>query len=330
MISLRYVEGDGKVVDITHVTGSYSRSDNVDSLGMEFSFSLVSNPLDENYKNYAIPIGTKVIFSNNGVNLFTGIVVKYSRNGLTSYNYTCFDYGFYLNKSEAFIQFNNVSVSTALERLCKENEIPVGSIADISTSVKKLYNGDKLSDIIKDLLKKATDEKGTKYRLEMRENKLYIEPYEKLVINARYKPARNIADFDVTKMVGSFSSEYSMEDMKTRVMVVSSSEKNAQVFGNVQDSNNIERYGLLTKVEKIENKKKSQAVNIAQKKLKELNKIKESFKVTVFGDDTVRAGRILVFNQEDINLKGNYLVKNCTHTYNGRMHLMELDLKLEE
>ena len=78
----------------------------------------------------------------------------------------------------------------------------------------------------------------------------------------------------------------------------------------------------------MDDKNNSQAANIAKVKLKELNKVKRSFKITLFGDDKVRAGRMLVFNQPEINLVGAFLVKNCTHKYNGRSHVMELDLEV--
>ena len=57
---------------------------------------------------------------------------------------------------------------------------------------------DKISDIIKDLLKMATEQTGNKYRLEVRENLLVIDDYEDLVIQAEYKSARNIESFDVS------------------------------------------------------------------------------------------------------------------------------------
>ncbi len=327
MIKLLYIyENTSK--DITAVTSNYVRSDNIDSLAMQLSFDLLNNPLDANYNSNRLEIGGKVIMSNNGKTVFTGVIMAQDHNRFTQLSYKCYDYAYYLNKSEAIIQFNSISVSEALKRLCSENNIPVGSITSISTQISKIYNGVKISDIIKDLLKLATDELGVKYRLEVRDNKLYIEKYEDLVIEATYKPAANIAEFDVTKVIGSFNSSYTAEDMATRVMIVSSSEKNQQILATAEDSNNISKFGLLTKVEKIEDKKTSQAANIAKTKLADLNKVKKDFKVTLYGDDDVRSGRMLVFNQPDIDLVGTFLVKNCTHKYNGRSHTMELDLEV--
>ena len=327
MITLR-ANINGVWVDITAVSGNYTRSDNVDSLGMSFNFNLLNNPLDKKFNRYEIPIGSKVVLSNNGANIFSGIIVSYDRNSFYTYSYKAYDYGFYLNKSEAMIQFNNISVSDAITRLCKENDIPVGSVTSITTNVSKIYNGDKISDIIKDLLKLGSDELGTKYRLEVRDNKLYIDKYEDLVITAYYKPARNVGGFNPANYPGSFNSVYSIEDMATRVLIVSSSEKNSTIRATAEDSGNIAKYGLLTKVETLDDKNKSQAMNIAKTKLKELNKVKRSFKITLYGDDKVRSGRMLVFNQPDINLVGAFLVINCTHNYNGRSHTMDLDLEV--
>ncbi len=328
MIKLVYLYKDNPAKDITAVTGNYSRSDNIDSLSEELSFDLLNNPIDKNFNTNRLEIGGKVVLSNNGKTIFSGVIMSQNHNRFSQLSYKAYDYAYYLNKSEAVIQFNKVSVKSAITRLCEENQIPVGSITDISTQVSKIYNGTKISDIIKDLLKLATNELGEKYRLEVRENKLYIDKYEDLIITAKYKPAASVPEFDVTKVIGSFNSSYSAEEMATRVLVVSSSEKKQQIFATAEDSENIKTFGLLTKVEKVEDKKKSQAAEIAKNKLAELNKVKKDFRVTLFGDDTVRSGRMLVFNQPEIDLVGAFLVKNCTHKYNGRSHTMDLELEV--
>lgn len=328
MIKIMYIDKNGAAKDITPVTANYIRTDNIESLGMQLSFDLLNNPLDANFNRNRLEIGGKIIMSNNGKTVFTGVIMAQDHNHFTQLSYKCYDYAYYLNKSEAIIQFNKISISGAITRLCNENNIPVGSVTDIPTEISKIYNGTKISDIIKDLLKLATAELGIKYRLEVRENKLYIEKYEDLIISATYKPAPNIREFDVTKVIGSFNCSYTAEEMATRVIIVSSSEKNRQIIATAEDGGNIKTFGLLTKVEKIEDKKTSQAAAIAKKKLADLNKVKKDFKVTLFGDDNVRSGRMLVFNQPDIDLVGAFLVKNCTHKYNGRSHTMELDLEV--
>ena len=45
----------------------------------------------------------------------------------------------------------------------------------------------------------------------------------------------------------------------------------------------------------------------------------------LLGDDAVRSGRILEFNEEEIS--GRYKVINCTHTYGNNNHYMDLTLE---
>jgi hypothetical protein len=319
---------DSKEHDITCCTGNYKRSDNVDSLGQEMTFDLVDNPLDANMKQLAPPIGAKILVSNNNTTIFQGIVISYDRNSLMNYGFKCYDYAYYLNKTEAVIQFNDNTVTEAIQKLCSQQNIPVGNICSIPTKVTKIFNGNKVSDIIKELLKMGADETGKKYRLEVDNGKLIIEERNKLVIEAEYKPTPK-EKFNPCEFVGGFSSSYSVNEMCNRVVIVSSQEKNTQVYAEATDNKSIDTYGQITHYEKIDDKKSAEARNIASKKLKELNKVNRTFKVTMFGDDKVRSGRCLKFNQPDINLVGTYLVKNCTHTYNGRNHFMECELDME-
>ena len=70
---------------------------------------------------------------------------------------------FYLNKSEIEIQFNGVSGLEAIKKVCSENSVPLGNVADIKTTIKKIYQGETVSDVIKDIIKQATEETGYKY-----------------------------------------------------------------------------------------------------------------------------------------------------------------------
>lgn len=321
---------DGVPKDITAHTSNYKRSDNVDSLGQEFTFDLLNNPIDKNHTGYALEMGAKIVVSHNGTTIFSGVIISYSRNTLTKYSYKAYDYAYYLNKSEAVIQFNDVSVETAITQLCSQEGIPLTIDCELPTKISKIYNGEVISRILDDLLKLASDETGLKYRKEFSNGALYINKRTNLVIEAYYKPAPKVDGFNPADLVGSFNSSYSVENMCNRIVIISSSEKNKQVYSEVSDDNNIQKYGQLTHYEKIDDKDTSKAGNIAQKKLKELNKITRSFSVTLFGDDRVRSGRCLVFNQPDINLVGTFLVKNCTHNYNGRTHTMDLELDMDK
>lgn len=321
--------------EITAYTSNYRLSDNTDTLGQEFTFDLVSNPIDVNMANLQLAVGGKIIFSNDKSNnnrtsfndsnngqelqpIFIGIILDCKKSGINKYSYTAFDYAFYLNKSETSIQYNDIDGTTAIRQVCTANNVPLASVPIINTKIKKVYEGTPVSDVIKDILKQATEETGNKYRIEVRNNQLYVEDYKDLVL-----------DVAITGIVGDYSYTESIQDMKNRVLIISSSEKNVQVLANIEDSESIKRFGVLQKVQKVEDKEKAKALQVAKKYLDDLNKIKQSFSVKVLGDDSVRSGRILKFNQPIIGMVGDFLIKNCSHDY-GQNHTMNLELIKQE
>lgn len=320
MITLTAYLPDGTTKDLTANTGNYSLSDHIDQLSAELKFNLTANPLDANFKDLWVPVGTKISFTHDKINLFQGIITKYDRNSLANFAYTANDYAYYLNKSEIIIQFNNVTTTQAIEQLCSENGIAIGSICDIPTIVNKIYNGSKISDVIKDLLKMAEADQKVHYYMEMREGKLWILKYSDLYIQPTDTLVKNI--------ISEFSSSYSMEDMTNKVVVISSKEKNTQIQATAEDTDSQQIYGTVQKVEKVDDKKVSQAQSIADGILSDKGKIKKSFSVTELGDDTVRAGRLLKFNYPEINLEGVFLVKASTHNYAGLKHTMRLELEV--
>lgn len=112
------------------------------------------------------------------------------------------------------------------------------------------------------------------------------------------------------------------------VVITSSNENSARIIAQVNDLTNISKYGLLQDIYNIDNKDISQARNIAKNKLAELNKIIEDNSVELLGNDDVRSGRILEFNEPITGLIGRYLVKECIHTYNNSIHKMQLQLEV--
>ncbi len=186
--------------------------------------------------------------------LFQGTIQKASRNGLSSYQYDVFDNAWYLNKQEARIQFSGVDVKTAIETLCKQESIPCEVACDIPTKVTKIYNGDTISKIIDDLLKQATAETGKRYRREYNNSKLYINAFDNLKMIWESEP-----------LVSDFSQEFNCDGMANKVVILSGNEKNTTVVATKQDDESIKKYGLYVHYEKIDDKKKAQADNIATK-----------------------------------------------------------------
>ena len=308
--------------DNTKRAGNFTRSDNVDGLAMSFTFDIAFNAGDKYWPKMEIVTGDKVIFINDaGKAVFSGIITDMNQNERYVKSFAAYDYGWYLNKNEVLVQFCAMAASDAIAKLCNDYGIPIGAICGIPTKISKIYNGDTLSDCIKDIIKQSETDQGKSYRLEVRENKLYVEPYSDLVIKASFKPASNIAAFDPANYPADEMESESIADMANTIKLVSASEKSVQILGAAQDPASVAKYGMLQKVEQAEKKDSAQAGNLAKNLLLELNKVTKTKTVKLLGDDAVRSGRIL-------NYQGAaYLVTNCTHNYSGTVHTMDLTLE---
>lgn len=294
--------------DITSTVGSLTRSDSIDSLGERLDFTYVGDK---------IPMGSRVAVYD-GELLYYGTVVQGSRSGAKEYNYSCYDDTYMLNKNQAFIQFNNISVKAAIAKLCDQYSIPVTINCELATMVDKIYDGQVISDIIKELLKTVTDETGEKFRMEYNQGNLLIDKYSNLVVFPYYRNGSTMVD--ATKVIGSLSAKESIENLCNKIVILSGTERNMHEEATVQDDASIDQYGQYTHYEKIDDKDIAQARNIADQKLKELNKIETEMSVTLLGDNQVRSGRCIYIENE------LYLVKSCKHTYNANTHEMELEL----
>lgn len=325
--TLTLVKDNGSTRDITRLSGNLSWRDSIDTLGMELNVDIARNVEDRYMRGLDIvEIGDKIILKNNSDEIFRGIIVDLSTEKYKK-AITAFDYAFYLNQSKTIVQFNKVRVDNAIKQLCSKFNVPIGNITDIPASITKIYKDSTIADIIRDILKQATDALGIKYRLEMRAGKLYIEKYTDLIIKPRFKPAPNIAPFNPLKAIGSISKTESIADMRNSILISSSDEKSSRVIATAKDDKNIAKFGLLQDVESVDDKNIAQAKVIAQNKLKELNKVNEDISIKLLGDDKVRAGRILEINNDMFKLKGQYLVKDCTHMYQKRVHTMDLTIE---
>lgn len=311
---------DGLPYIISAFCGNMTLSDDIKSLGRQLSFDYLNNKvLDNNTVWIDLKLGDTIYMYDDDELIFVGTIQKATRNGLSTYQYDVFDNAIYLNHQEARIQFNDVSVKQAIETLCKQEYIPCDVACDITTKVTKIYNGDTISKIIDDLLKLATDETGKRYRREYTNSKLYINTFDNLSMEWESEP-----------LVSNFSQEFDCAEIANKVVVLSGNEKSTQVVATKQDDESIKKYGLYVKYVKVDDKKKAQADNIAEKTLKNSANPKKSIKATLLGDNYVRAGRILKFNQPNIGMIGKYLVTDCSHSYDQANHTMDVTLILNE
>ena len=308
------------VTRITPLVGSISRRSNINELGEQLHFDICYNN-NRYFPLNPIDLG-HIIVLRNTEELFRGIVITENLDGNNTINYDCFDYAFYLNKSKGIYQFNGTRAKEAVESILNDFDIPIGKIEPLGIVVKKIYTGEVISDIIKDILDLAAKETGVKFRMEMRQGKIYIEKQQDQLIQATFRLAENLAEHDVTTAISSLSRQRSIDNMRNSIKITSTD----NIVAEVKDNNLIKQYGLLQEVSKIDGKDIAQAKNIAQNMLKDLGKIIEDNSIEVPGDDRVRAGRLIEIQETTTGMSGKYLVNEVTHNIKNGIHLMSLGL----
>nr|DAD95057.1 MAG TPA: 43 kDa tail protein [Siphoviridae sp. ctVqj4] len=312
-----------EIYDISDYAGSITWNDSIDTLGMQLSFS-IGISMDRYQPALNIDPGDIVIFRNK-VEIFRGIIVS-KDIGRTENSFTAYDFCFYLNKSKVIKQYHKINAAVAIEQLCTELNIKVGSIAPMRCLITHIYYESTAAEIMDDILEQENQETGKQYLKEMRGDSFYIFERTSKPIIATFKPAFNIAEFNIGIAIGNPTRNLSIEEMKNSILIVSGNEKSVRILASAKDEEGISRYGLLQEIEKVDEKDKNKVRYIAQNKLSELNQVSETVSVELLGNDEVRAGRVLTLSEKMTGIEGSYLVKACNHTLSNGVHTMSVEL----
>ncbi|MGL5709597.1 MAG: XkdQ/YqbQ family protein [Cetobacterium sp.] len=307
-------------LDITKISGNINLTTSVDTLGASFDFTVARNISDPNFAvTESIKNGDIIKFQNIDTveNIFTGIIVDCTTNKFTK-DIKCLDFYFYLNNNKVIKQFNALNASAAIENLLKDIGASTGDIENIATSITKIYRNNTVAEIIEDILKIANEETGKKYHLVIEDTTFNLVLYKKIKAEV------------VDNVFGMPTLNESITNMKNSVLVVSNDQEETAIYAKAKDEEGIKKYGMLQEIIEVDPDKDdiSKVRNIANTKLKELNKVTQKVSISAFGNDELKAGRILEIDLKDFGVKGEFLIKSCTHTFQKGKHICNMELEV--
>lgn len=306
-------------MDITHVAGNIILSSSVDTLGSSLNFEVARNYGNTDYFiSETIQVGDIVKFINGAKEIFTGVIVEIETSKFKR-SVKCLDFYFYLNKNKIIKQFIEINASAAIKQLLVELGIETGEFESIPTLITKIYKKNTVAEIIKDILEKVNNERGEKYILEINGLKFNLIKYKKIEAKLEYN------------FLGNTTLNESIIDMKNSIIVTSNEQEDEEILESARDEENIKKYGLLQEVIEVDPDADDTAKvkNVAEKKLKELNRVFTRASIKVYGNDELKAGRILEVKNDEYKLRGKYLIKSCSHTYQ-KEHLTDLELEVAD
>ena len=315
-----------KEIDVTNYIRDLTWRDSIDTLGVEVSFELAVNKFDKNLSFlYDITLGDPVqIINDKGETLVQAIIVSENPNGKTT-SFTAYDMAWYLNKSTVIKQFKKMVGNDCIKSLCSEIGIKV-EVSGLDTKIDKIYKDKTISDIIYNIIEQCSQFNSKKFFIEYDKGTLKVGPFKKIKVIGQYEMHKNTF-IDVAKNIGEVSLSRSIVDMKNSILVITQNKEAVRTVGKEQDSESIKKYGMLQEVVTLDEKEFKKANLVAKNELKKLNKITEDFSIDVLVDDNVKSGRVIDIDLPLFNLKGEYLIKESSHTVQNEIH--RINLKLE-
>ncbi|MEI3162930.1 MAG: C40 family peptidase [Lachnospirales bacterium] len=319
---------DNQAEDITKQVSELSWSENLDTVGATLSFS-VSDVVDRYITRLAIVAGDIISLYNDNEELIRGIVVNVTRD-YPKRNVKVCDFGFYLNKNDIVIQFKNKSVSQCLKELFSKVGISVGSICDMPAKVNGVYIKN-VNEVIKELIKIQQDNDGKKYYYELRGKNIYVFQLPTEPIDYIFKPATNVAAFDVTDKNAHGRGKYShsIENMKNRVTAIIDSKTTGNMPAmeyTISDNTNIAKYGLLAENYNVNSDDYKNIKNIAKTELEDKNKLSRELEMDFIGHYKARAGRVMHIVDDYLGINDYFRIQSVNHKIDGGIHTMSCTL----
>lgn len=312
--------------DITKRVCAPTLTDNLKALSAELSFSYFHNPNDPLVGFHALAPGGRVQMMNTGTGreVFRGLATRVGLDG----SIVCHDFGFYLNKSRIIIQFNDAAVDDAIRQLGGKSGVPIGRLPSIPTKVTEVYIDQTPADILNDLLDRATAEHGIKYGYRVEGVQLVVYEYPIQTIYPVHQLCPGATPYNPTWSMLAVGGEATIEDLRNQVIVYRDENEITQQLAMAADNESIGQYGWLQHLEKAdESTTAAQAAQIAQTKLRELNRVAESYRVdNMLGADEVRSGVMLSFGSGKWGFEGRFIVTEVVHSYEPH-HTMRLEVE---
>lgn len=306
MYSLLVTHG-GKWQEILQYSNNLGWSQDSDNMGVELNFDSRADIAEGNYISLRI----------NKKEIFRGIIIKRTVRTHT-FSYTCLDFMFYLNKNDEIRQFNGINASECIKQLLRTLNIN-HSVVNIPTSITKIYKQQQVGLIIDDILDQVLEETGIKYIYYMQGDIYTLERLTTKRLNAKLRVENSI------------TRETTIDELVNSVIVVASEGENTNILARASDNNSISKYGRLQEVIGIDDKKYSQAQNIALNTLALKNKPKNTITlncINLENGENIRANTgIYLELPQKFGGKSWYWVKSVSHNLANNKHYINLTLE---
>lgn len=309
----------GKLWDLSGVASGVSWKTVRIGSGATFEFTLVDRGIYQ-YKDFTINNGDIIRVKDGETKVFLGYVFDIGEGMDEAVKVKCYDQIRYLQASDTYV-FKNKTADTIIKKIASDFGLKVGNLPSTGYVIPSMVEDNKK---LLDTTYKALD----LTLVNSGRNFVFFDDFGELSI-------RNLVDWKLEFVIGdnSLMTDYDYSrsiDNETynRIKIVQNNKETGKrnVF-IAQDSNNINKWGMLQLFQVADEKLNAAQINQTLTQLAKLhNRERKSLSVEAIGDTRVRAGCSIPIFIDRLGLNVYFVVDEVTHTWSGVDHKMKLKL----
>ena len=305
---------DSKTYDISELVESIKWKGRKGSAARSVSISL----LDCKGAQSGIDVtkGHQLIFSYKGKELFRGMIMSQQQSESFKMPITAYDNGIYLSNNKDTFVYENKTVHDIFIDVCKRFGIKYSDVAKTSYKIPELTKSKTTAwDAILDAISQDFKATGTKYYVNSSKGVLSLTKRRENILQWVLETGGNIMSYTYKK---------SIEDIKTRLKILSDEDKVYAVKKNTELEKKI---GIFQDIEKKDDDlSEAKLQEHIKETLKEISTPEISLSVEALGIPDVISGVGVYVIIDELGIKRTFYVDEDTHTFKGGSHTMNLTL----
>lgn len=275
---------------------------------------------DDEYKHARSGIdveqGHQCIFSYDGVELFRGIIMSQTQSNQKKLQFTAYDNGIYLANNKDTFCYENKTASDVFRDCCTRFGLPMGEVASCSYKIPELTKSKTTAfDAIADALSLDFDATGIRHYVASSKGKLSLLTRRENILQWVIEVGQNITSYSYSR---------SIEDIKTRVKMVS---KEGTTVAEKSNAELEKKIGIFQEIDQPDESLTTAQVNdLIESIMEEKGTPERTLTVEAMGIAEVISGIGVYIIIPELEISRTFYVDEDTHTFEDNKHTMSLKL----
>lgn len=275
---------------------------------------------DDGYKRARSGIdveqGHQCIFSYDGTELFRGIIMSQTQSNQKKLQFTAYDNGIYLANNKDTFCYENKTASDVFRDCCTRFGLPMGEVASCSYKIPELTKSKTTAfDAIADALSLDFDATGIRHYVASSKGKLSLLTRRENILQWVIEVGQNITSYSYSR---------SIEDIKTRVKMVS---KEGTTVAEKSNSELEKKIGIFQEIDQPDESLTTAQVNdLIESIMEEKGTPERTLSVEAMGIAEVISGIGVYIIIPELEISRTFYVDEDTHTFEDNKHTMSLKL----